>query len=765
MLARLQVEVEGAVQGVGFRPFIFRLAEELALTGWVLNDPHGVTIEVEGARPRLEQFLRRLPAERPPHARLHGLHAAWLAPAGYQRFEIRESQAAGDRTAVVLPDLAPCPDCMREIADRADRRAGYVFTNCTHCGPRFSIIRALPYDRPNTTMASFTLCPACRAEYDDPRDRRFHAQPTACPVCGPRLWLCAPDGTAVARDLDAIDAAAAAITGGRIVAVKGLGGFHLVVDARHAGAVGRLRQRKHREEKPLALLVRDVPAARDLCTVSGEAARALASPERPILLLPRRDGDGAAAVAHEVAPGTPELGLMLPPTPLHHLLMERLDGPVVATSGNRTDEPICTDETEALERLDGIADLFLVHDRPIARHVDDSVARVVGGELRLLRRARGWAPLPVLLPFEVPPILAVGAYLKNVVALGVGRGVFLSQHIGDLGTPEAMRAFERVIDDFLALYGAQPVAIAHDLHPDYPSTAWAREAGGPLAGLPRIGVQHHHAHLAACLADAGLEQPDDVLGVTWDGAGHGSDGTTWGGEFLAGSRHAFRRIAFLRPFSLPGGDAAAREPRRCALGVLWEMEGERCLARAGLPPIDSFSAPERSALGAMLARGTRAPRTTSAGRLFDAVSSLLGIRQRTSFEGQAAMQLEHVADPGEAGAYPLPLVGSELDWGPLVEDLLEDRRRGAGPGAMSARFHGALAEGIAAVARRAALPRVALAGGCFQNRLLEARTTARLEADGFEVIVHRQVPPNDGSIALGQVVIAAAALEGRAAAA
>ncbi len=831
-LRRLRVEIHGAVQGVGFRPFVYRLAAELGLAGWVINDTAGVFIEVEGPELTLAEFLRRLTAEPPPRALIQSLDAAWLAPAGYAHFEIRHSEGQGSKTALVLPDIAACPNCLAEVFDPHDRRHGYPFTNCTNCGPRFSIIQALPYDRPNTTMRRFVLCPACQAEYDSPLDRRFHAQPNACPECGPRLAVISKqlsensDQSEAAPDHvsrftfhvapDALQRAAEALRAGQIVAVKGLGGFHLMVDAGNAAAVARLRKRKRRYEKPLALMARDLAAARRLVEVDEQAAALLASAEAPIVLLPRQPDAPAAA---NVAPGNPTLGVMLAYTPLHHLLLDEVARSgtghsiqaLVATSGNLSDEPICIDNDEAVQRLGHIADLFLVHDRPIERHVDDSVAWIVEGQARLLRRARGYAPLPVLLAEPAPTILAVGAHLKNTVALSVGRQVFISQHIGDLETAEALAAFERVIADFLRLYEAEPVAIAHDMHPDYLSTRWAQ---GEVDKETRtqghkalVVVQHHHAHLAACLAENGAAGP--ALGVTWDGTGYGLDGTIWGGEFLLGDAADFVRVAHLRPFRLPGGDAAVKGPRRVALALLWEVYGEAALDMGDLAPIRALAPSESSVLAQMLRRGLSAPVTTSAGRLFDGVAALLGLQQQVSFEGQAAMALEYAVDASESGVYPLflgtqrnsgelggaqessslarqeflrvppssseflpvPPSSSEflpvppsspppliLDWQPLLEALVHDLRAGVSSGIMAARFHNALVDGIVQVAVAVGQPQVALTGGCFQNRLLLERTARRLRQAGFDVLLHRQVPPNDGGISLGQAAVAAARL-------
>lgn len=807
-IERLRLEIHGAVQGVGFRPFVFRLAHELQVSGWVRNDPHGVFIEVEGRRELLERFLVRLPAERPPHADLHTIEPTWLSAEGYEGFSIMESRASARPTAVVLPDLATCSDCRRELFDAEDRRYRYPFINCTHCGPRFTIVRRLPYDRPHTTMRAFRLCRDCRTEYENPLDRRFHAQPNACPRCGPRIALWTPRGETRADGDSALRGAVTALEEGRIVALKGLGGFHLLVDARDGEAVRELRRRKGRDEKPFAVMVPDLAAARRQCHVPREAAELLASPEAPIVLLRRRSPEAVPTdlVAEEVAPETPYLGLMLPSTPLHHLLLADLGFPVVATSGNRSDEPISTDNLEALERLGAIADLFLVHDRPIARHVDDSVVFLAAGAPRLLRRARGHAPLPVRLTREVPAILALGGQLKNTVALAVEEKVFLSQHLGDMDTPQSLVACERVIHDFLDLYDVEPVAVAHDLHPDYASTRMAAEWAVRLAGdepatvrqdpwerlitgaprtdgsatpgpvhraLPQIAVQHHHAHLASCLADN--DELGRALGVIWDGTGYGPDGTVWGGEFLLGSAAGYRRVAHLAPFRLPGGEAAVMEPRRVALALLWAIEGEAVLER-DLPTLDAFAPPEKRLLTQMLARGFHAPTATSMGRLFDGVASLLDLHQKMVFEGQAAMAVEMLAEPEETGAYPMDLRTADgetgdggagdrsqiLDWRPLIAALLEDRSRGTEPAVLAARFHNALVEGAVVVAREVGEERVALSGGCFQNRRLLEHLARRLHEEGFRPLLHRRVPANDGGLSLGQVAVAAARLEGAA---
>lgn len=775
--ARLHLQVTGAVQGVGFRPFVYRLASELGLTGSVLNDARGVFVEVEGPQASLEAFRRRLQEQPPPLARIHRIEAHWAEPSGSDAFRIVHSDEAGPLQAFVLPDVATCPNCLSEVLDPADRRHGYPFTNCTDCGPRFSIIGALPYDRPQTTMRGFVMCPRCRDEYEDPRDRRFHAQPNACPDCGPQLVIA---GQAEAAD-PPLEAALAALRAGRIVGLKGLGGFLLLVDASDDAAVARLRRRKRRPSKPLALMVRDLDAAREICLVDATEARLLGGPESPIVLLQRR---ADAALSALLAPGNPRVGVMLPTTPLHHLIARGFDRPLVATSGNLSDEPICTDNVEAGERLGAIADCFLAHDRPIARHVDDSVAWTIDGAPQILRRARGLAPMPVLLAEPVPDLLGVGAHLKNAVSLSNQDRVFVSQHIGDMETPEALGAFRRVIADFMQLYRAEPSAIAHDLHPDYAATRWAIEASdgaadtpAALVGLPLVPVQHHHAHLASCLAEHHEEGP--ALGVIWDGTGLGTDGTIWGGEFLLGDTGGYRRVARLRPFALPGGDAAARDPRRPALALLHALGLAEEGTLAGLHSLRQQLGADLPLLRRMLDRDVNAPRTSSAGRLFDAVAAITGLADAVTYEGEAAMRLEFAAASGAGRDYrfelrsaPAPQAPAaarcgervdgdliELDWAPLLAAIIDDVGAGIPVEEIAAGFHSALLDAIVRVARRIGVGRVALSGGCFQNRRLQLGALERLPMEGFEVLIQRQVPPNDGGISLGQVVVAATRMQ------
>lgn len=756
--SRLKLTISGAVQGVGFRPFVYRLATSLALAGWVNNSPQGVFIEVEGPRPALEEFLRRIQIEKPAISSIRTLETAWLESTGYTSFVIRPSETSGGKSALVLPDIATCPNCLREVLDPANRRHRYPFTNCTHCGPRFSIIESIPYDRRNTSMKSFTMCPRCQAEYDDPRDRRFHAQPNACPACGPHLELWNAGGDALFGCDDALLAAACALRRGDIVAVKGLGGFHLMVAAHKSPAVLRLRERKRRPEKPFALLFPSVAAVKAECELSPLEEELLSSPQAPIVLL-KRIANRNSQLVDSVAPGNPYLGAMLPCTPLHHLLMAQLGFPVVATSGNLADEPLAFDNHEALQRLGGIADLFLVHDRPIVRHVDDSIVRVMLGREMILRRARGYAPLPIRLETQNPKpetVLAVGAHLKNAVALSVGAEVFISQHIGDLETEQANRAFRNSASDLEKLYDAKPSVIAADMHPDYLSTCFANEK--TQSGKPRcVPVQHHIAHVWSCMADNELTPP--ALGVSWDGAGYGLDGTIWGGEFFSVTTEGVKRVASMRPFPLPGGDQAAREPRRAALGLLHEMFGDTILAPNYLAPLAAFSRGELAVLRSMLSRGVNSPRTSSIGRLFDAVASLVNLRQDRQFEGQAAMDLEFVIGGiDETGRYPLPFVSHQalpvFDWSLMIHAIISDLQGGMAVSRISGKFHNTLAEAVVEIATRIGQPRVVLSGGCFQNRYLAQRVVTRLREEQFQPYWHRQVPPNDGGIALGQVAAA-----------
>lgn len=752
---RVHLVVRGAVQGVGFRPFVFRLARELELTGWVQNSAQGVFADVEGQPPQLETFLLRVQHEHPPLASIQSFECSYRDPSGYTTFEIRPSEDQGPRTALVLPDIALCDDCLNELWNPSDRRFRYPFINCTNCGPRYSILHRLPYDRPNTAMSAFTMCPLCQQEYDDPLNRRFHAQPNACPVCGPRLELWDANGRVLAEEDAAARTAVEEIRSGAIMAVKGIGGFHLIALAGDPRVVRLLRERKHREEKPFAVMVSSLDQARLLCSISPLEERLLSTPESPIVLLRRRKDGERSLVCDAVAPGNPALGLLLPYSPLHHILLRDAGVPLIATSGNISDEPICIDEREALVRLRGIADRFLVHNRPIIRHVDDSVVRIVLGRELVLRRARGYAPLPVSLPFDAPDLLAVGAHLKNTVAFSRGSQVFISQHLGDLETPEAFSAFRREASQLQNLFDGKPVAVVSDLHPDYLSTVYAH-----ARPEPGIAIQHHIAHVAACMAENALSTP--ALGVAWDGTGFGTDGTVWGGEWFSAHDGSFTRTAHLRQFPLPGGDQAVREPRRSAVGLLYAMMGSNAFARTDLAPIAVWSELERTTLHQMLVKGLNAPLTSSAGRLFDAVSALLGLRMQNRFEGQAAMELEWSATGITAPPFPFSIIEPAkreqpfiVDWEPMIRALLDEVRAGVPVAQLAARFHQTLVSIIVAMAERAGLERVVLTGGCFQNVMLTELAVRELRTHGFRPYWHQRVPPNDGGISLGQVAAAA----------
>ncbi|MFZ5929392.1 MAG: carbamoyltransferase HypF [Acidobacteriota bacterium] len=714
---RIRVRITGAVQGVGFRPHVYRLAQQASVRGFVLNSPAGVVVEAEAEETRVRSFVDQLRAQPPPLAVIASFSEEKLPEAGYREFRVEASDTGGEREAFLLPDLAMCSECRREIFDPRNRRHRYPFTTCTHCGPRYSIVESLPYDRPRTSMRDFPMCAACEAEYRDPADRRFHAQTNCCPACGPQLQLWSPAGAVLAERDEALERAAQAVREGRILALKGIGGFHLICDARSREAILELRRRKQRPSKPLAVMLPELDHP------------LLDTPASPIVLV-----ENTLALPEEIAPGNPLLGVLIPYSPLHALLMDLLRFPIVATSGNLTDDPICYDEREALGRLGGIADLFLVHNRRILRPVDDSIVREIDGEPVILRRARGYAPLPLDAPRELPEMFSTGGHMKNTVAFARGRRVFLSQHLGDLSTPAALANHRRMTADFQHIYQVRPRTVACDLHPDYGSTAAAREMGVEVRA-----VQHHVAHLFSAVLEHGLEPP--VFAASWDGTGAGVDGAVWGGEYLLWKGATVRRVGHLRPFRLPGGEQAVREPRRALLGVAWEM-GRAELARP------HFTDNEWQVLVRMMERGLNAPWTTSAGRLFDAAAALLGLCDRASFEGEAAMRVEFAARGAEC-AQP---VAMEEDWAPLFERL-------AGAGSpvaeRAALLHASLAESIVAAARRARVETVVLTGGCFQNARLAETAARRLREEGFRPLLQRRVPPNDGGLAAGQLLAAA----------
>jgi hydrogenase maturation protein HypF len=754
---RTHVRVTGIVQGVGFRPFVYSLASGLGLGGLVGNDSDGVFAEVEGTPQAVAAFISALRTEAPPLASVDQITTAPLPPNGTTTFAIVPSQSQGPLRALISADTATCDDCLAELADPANRRFGYPFINCTNCGPRFTIVTGVPYDRPLTTMAGFVMCALCAREYHDPANRRFHAQPTCCPDCGPRLWLA--DDTGAERPVHPLEAAAAVLADGGVLAVKGLGGYHLAAAAGSEQAAAALRARKHREDKPFAVMAAGLDQARSLCAVDDVAAGLLTSRRRPIVLLPKLQG---AAIADPVAPGNRYLGMMLPYTPLHHLLLAHTGQPIVLTSGNSSDEPIAYEDDDAALRLKGIADAFLTHDRPINIRADDSVVRPFRGRDSIIRRSRGYAPEPLRVATRFRShVLACGAELKNTFCLAKDDLAFVSQHIGDLENAETLRSFSEGIEHFCSLFEISPEVIAHDLHPDYLSTKYARDRVDAEPGLELIGVQHHHAHIASCLADNGVGDPyERVIGVAFDGTGYGADGTIWGGEFLIAGLAGYSRAGHLAPVPMPGGAAAIRQPWRMAAVYLdAAFPGGTDLPFA----VASRNEARWANVVAMARRGINAPFTSSAGRLFDAVAALLGVRDSVNYEGQAAIELEQLADPAEPGAYRAAIETGEvlsIAGADLVGAVAEDIAAGVAREKIAARFHNGIA-GLTAdccelLRQRTSLRTVALSGGVFQNLLLLQRLVGLLESRGFTVLTHSRVPCNDGGISLGQAAVAAA---------
>ncbi len=762
----LRIKISGVVQGVGFRPFVHNLAQSLGLKGFVLNSSQGVLIEVESEDPRrLELFVQRLPMEIPPLARLEDMEVSAIGPAGHEEFVIRESMDAPGHYVLISPDIATCEDCLRELKDEKDRRFHYPFINCTNCGPRYSIIQDIPYDRPKTTMAIFPMCDACRREYEDPTDRRFHAQPIACPDCGPSLRLIPSRGsgfpcTEASGNREVLEKARELLKKGGLVALRGLGGFHIACDATQHPAVARLREAKRRSNKPFAVMCKDLEVVRKYARPSPEEERILRTVRKPICLVPV--GDGLSGLSPSVAPGNRYLGIMLPYTPLHELLFQDGLEILVMTSGNLSEEPIIADNEEALGRLAGLVDAFILHDREIFMRLDDSVVRAFRGEERVIRRARGFVPTPIDLGTELPEVLACGGQLKHTFCLTKGRFAILSQHIGDLENLESMDFFLQTLKNLKALYRVDPRLVAYDLHPTYLSTQWAME----LDGLEKVGVQHHHAHVVSCMAENHVSEA--VIGVAFDGTGYGEDGAVWGGEILVADRMSFRRAAHLRYVPMPGGEAAIREPWRMALSHLWTTYGSDLdLNRWG----EQLGDTRVRNVFHMIRTGLLSPSTSSMGRLFDAVSSMLGIRHRISFEGEAAMDLEMNSDLQASGHYPYDLADGDpiiMDPSSTVKALWEERCRGVAVPILGGRFHRTIAAMVGDVCdtlrRRLGLHRVCLSGGVFQNALLLELTLQCLEARGFTVHIHRQVPTNDGGISLGQAVVAgtmAREVEGR----
>jgi hydrogenase maturation protein HypF len=742
--------LQGVVQGVGFRPFIYGLALRNGLKGWVYNSSEGVQIEVEGEKKAVEKFTRELPKQAPPRARIESLRFEDLEAAGYPSFEIRKSVEEVGKYQLIAPDIATCESCQLEVFNPLDRRYRYPFTNCTNCGPRFTILEDIPYDRPKTTMAKFRMCPHCQREYDDPSDRRFHAQPNACPSCGPKIELCDGEGNVLAVK-DPISSAIGFLKEGKILAIKGLGGFLLACDGKEPSVVERLRQRKGRPDKPLAVMLRDLPAAKEHCLVTEKEEQLLLSPESPIVLLRWKK---SSAIARAVAPRQKYLGVMLPYTPLHHLLMKESGMALVMTSGNLSEEPIAKDNGEARSRLLGIADAFLLHDRDIYVQYDDSVTAVVNGQPAVLRRARGYAPFPIRLPFPLRPILACGAELKNTFCLTRDEYAFVSQHIGDLENLETLNHFQRTVELYQKLFRIQPETVAYDLHPEYLSTKYGLSLRGQ-----KIGVQHHFAHLASCLAENGEKGP--VIGLAFDGLGYGTDGNLWGGEFLVGDCRSFERKAHFEYVPMPGGAAAIQKPWRMALSYIYTLLGREGVMRH-LPFLAQAKEEKIRAILQQIDQKINSPLTSSCGRLFDGVSALLGLCLSVSYEGQAAVELEMMADPKERGVYEFFLEEEEgkeiIRLKPVIQGILGDMEKGTVPSVISGKFHNTLVRIGGAVCqkirRQGGPKKVVLAGGVFQNRLLSGRIKGALEKAGFEVLTHRRVPCNDGGLSLGQAVIA-----------
>jgi hydrogenase maturation protein HypF len=747
------IHVTGVVQGVGFRPFIYGLAQEYSLAGWVRNTSAGVEIALDGSPLALESFTLGLRNRSPPLARIDQVRIEKTPPGGFTTFEILPSYGAPEGFQPISPDVGVCPDCLSELFDPHDRRFRYPFINCTNCGPRFTIITDIPYDRPSTTMTEFEMCSACRQEYEDPLDRRFHAQPVACPECGPQIWL-EPAGSATE---EALKSARKLLKAGLIVAIKGLGGFHLACDATSQEAVRKLRSRKLRVDKPFALMMPDIETVERHCYLGEEERALLQDSARPIVLLRRHP---LSTIDVEVAPNQDNLGVMLPYTPLHFLLLEpHFPEALVMTSGNLSEEPIVTGNTEARERLGEVADAFLMHDREIQIRCDDPVVRVNmrSSETETIypvRRGRGYAPAPIQLPWNLASILATGGELKNTVCLTKDHYAFLSQHIGNLENYETLVSFEETIAHFEHLFRLRPEVVAHDLHPDYLATRYALKRADE-EGLEPVGVQHHHAHIASCMAEHALPADRPVIGVAFDGTGYGTDGTIWGGEFLVADYETFRRAYWLRPVPLPGGDSAIRHPWRMALawldaaGLPWE---ER------LDCVQAASEIELSVVRNQIDTRTNAPLTTSMGRLFDAVASLARVRQSVNYEAQAAIELEALVDPDEHCAYPFELGDGPIDVRPALEDMWLDLESGISPSIISARFHNGVAQMVKttceAIRRWEGLENVALSGGVWQNMTLLHKSVSALETAGFTVYIHRQVPANDGGLALGQAVVA-----------
>ncbi len=748
----MQINIKGIVQGVGFRPFIYNLARRLNLSGYVLNNTTGVSIEVEGESPDLKEFINSVKTHPPPQAEIFEIQSKHTDPAGYEDFEIRESEGREERFVPISPEIATCKKCLSELFDPKDRRYRYPFLNCTNCGPRFTIIKDIPYDRKFTTMSVFPMCEECDSEYHDPVNRRFHAQPNACPACGPRLFLLDNEGEEIPVD-DVISAACKLLKEGRIIAIKGLGGYHLACDALNSDAVSKLRARKLREYKPFAIMVKDVETAREICFINGKEEQLLSGVKRPVVLMKKRPD---APVSGEVAPDRKYFGVMLPYTPLHHLLLAESGLILVMTSANISSEPIVFEDKEAFDRLSGITDYYVVHNREIHVRTDDSVSRVERGKDVVLRRSRGYAPHPLLMkhPFS-EQILACGAELKNTFCLTKGPYAFLSHHIGDLENMETLSSFESGIEYFKRIFNIEPTLVAYDLHPEYLSTKYAHS----LKNIRKAGVQHHHAHIVSCMSDNDLE--GEIIGVSFDGTGYGLDGKIWGGEFLICDHGNFQRAAHFEYFQLNGGEKAIKEPWRIAASFLYKIYGDDMMD-LNMDFVKELDRDKWHILKQMIVKGTNSPLTSSAGRIFDAVSALLGIRKEIYYEGQAAIELEMKADSTDKGGYEFAyreIDGkTEILIDPLIKEIVSDLEKGVWAETISARFHNTIAGIISdmclKIKNQTGLGRVALSGGVFQNSLLMEKTFNLLERSGLKVYTHHRVPTNDGGISLGQAVIA-----------
>ncbi len=754
MIKRAVIGITGIVQGIGFRPFIYNLARDHSIRGWVLNNEKGVFIDAEGEDGNLDRFLQDIPKLAPPLSRIERLDVRYIEPFGYNDFKIKKSEETQEKFVLISPDVATCDQCLDELFSPQDFRYRYPFINCTLCGPRFTIIKDIPYDRHQTTMAPFRMCPVCQREYEEPSNRRFHAQPNACPSCGPSLSIRDRQGQEVPGD--PIEKAISLLGEGAIIAIKGIGGFHLACDAQNERAVSSLRSRKFREDKPFAVMCRDMEEVRKHCEVNPEEERLLLSVERPIVIL-RRKKD--SAIAHSVAPYQDTLGVMLPYSPLHHLLLNGTLRTLVMTSGNMSDEPIAYKNEEAIHRLQSIADYFLIHNREIHIRCDDSVTRVFEGKPYLLRRSRGYVPFPIKLPFSMEMILACGGELKNTFCLTRDRYAFLSHHIGDLENLETLTSFEEGIEHFKNLFNIEPKAVAYDLHPDYLSTKYALS----IPDLPKIGVQHHHAHIVGCMAENGID--GEVIGVALDGTGFGTDGTIWGGEFLKVSLKSFERLVHLKKVPMPGGAMAIKQPWRMAMVYLMEAFGDG-LRTLKIDLLKRVDLTKWEILKGAINNKVNTPWTSSMGRLFDAIASLLSVRDEVHYEGQAAIELERIADGETEETYPFSFLKEEsvsvIDPIEIIEGVVRDLTKGISPSNISGKFHRTIArlivETCKVLRREEGFNRVVLSGGVFQNMLLLSLATRALKELDFEVYTHHLVPTNDGGISLGQAVIAHARL-------